>query len=280
MKRFALFLALAASCFPVSLRADDLKNLGLGLAYAGFDIIGDENPLSAGADLLITRQFNGSVFDFGGTEFTLTGPVSLQISTATRFVPSIDISLNTAVDSRTQPTALSFAGVLDLGPQVNSVTGSTLIDADFSINALGFYDLTLTYSSRRTVIQEGIENDTQTHDSDIGPIDVSGNIFADALALITDPYFEQTGQANPFSDLYKTLIDPNPMELFDAAAFGGLSEGFLAEVRGRGRGPNLNPGEPRGAHSGAAHAVVPEPTVLVLLLLGVPVLIHRNWRTR
>jgi len=160
------------------------------------------------------------------------------------------------------------------------VTGSTLIDADFSINALGFYDLTLTYSSRRTVQQEGIENDTQTYDSDIGPIDVSGNIFADALALITDPYFEQTGQPNPFSALSKTLIDLNPLELFDAPAFADLDQNFLAEIGERGRGRNPNPGVPRGPHGGPLHAVVPEPTVLVLLLLGVPVLIHRSWRPR
>ena len=277
MIRSAIILALAVLCASSSVRADVLDDVGTGLAFSGFDVRGGRNPLSGGADLLITRQFNGSLFDFGATELTLQGPISLEVSTGGRLLPQFDVSFSTAVSGRSQPAPLNYSYVSDIGPQSTSISGSMLIDGDFSINALGFYDLTLTSSTRRTVERDGVVTDVNTFDSDIGPITLSGNIFADALAMLTDPLFEQTGRENPFSVLSKLLIDPNSAGPIELTSLPELTpDAFMEANRSF---DALHPASPRAHPRGSAtHMVVPEPTVLVLLLLGLPVLIHRSWR--
>lgn len=260
-------------------RADAIHNLATALSFTGFDIIGEPNPLSGGANLLITQQFNNSRFDFGSAEFTLNGPVSLGISTGGRILPVFDVSLTTAVNSQATASPLSFSSEIDYGPQIRTVSGSTLIDADFSINALGFYDFSLTYSTRSTLEREGLINDSDTYDSDVGPIRVSGNIFVDALELLTDPFFEQTGQTNPFSVLSKNMID---LQEFDLGTLLASSESTPQELAGLVHElETLQPAVTRTTHSGyIAHMVVPEPPVLVLLLVGLPVMIYRGFRAR
>lgn len=253
-------------------RADALHNVATALDYAGFDARGSHNPLSGGIDLLINRQFNGNFFDFGGTELALQGPVSLQMSTGGRLIPEFEVAFSTAANSRTQPSALNFSYVSDIGPQSTAISGSMLVDGKFSINALGFYDLTLTSSSRNTVERDGIVTDTNTFDSDVGPITVSGNIFADALAVLVDPLFEEAGRENPFSDVSK-LIDFNLDGMVDSTMMSGVVPNTDA-IR------SFDALHPAGSQTNQNVAVVPEPTALVLLLLGLPVIINRTWRVR
>jgi hypothetical protein len=256
-------------------RADALENVGTALHFAGFDARGSRNPLSGGADLLVTRQFNGNLFDFGNAELALQGPVSLQLSTGGRVVPGFDVSLSTAVNARSQTSALSYSYSSDIGLQSTSLTGSMLIDADFSINALGFYDLTITSSNRGTVVREGRVNDSTTLDSDIGPIEVSGNVFVDLLGVLVDPLFEHAGRENPLAVVSK-LID---LDFGDHALLWNSSEdpdGVFAV---------LDSGEAASAsHEGgwtaAPAMIVPEPTALALLLLGIPAIALRLRRLR
>lgn len=260
MTRIGLGFTLALSFLSPSLQADTIHNVATALDFAGFDARGSRNPLSGGVDLLINRQFNGNLFDFGGTEVALQGPISLQMSTGGRLLPEFDVSFSTSLNNRSQVSPLNFSYVSDIGPQSTVVTGSLLIDGDFSIDALGFYDLSITSSRRNTVTREGIVDDTGTFDSDLGPIVMSGNIFVDALGVLVDPLFEQTGRENPFTDLAK-LID--------------LSAGPTG-VANR----NFDSMQPPVGLSQENGAVVPEPTVLVLLVLGLPVVINRTWRLR
>lgn len=259
MTRIGLVFALALSFLSTSLHADTVHNVATALDFAGFDARGSRNPLSGGIDLLINRQFNGNLFDFGGTEVALQGPISLQMSTGGRLLPEFDISFSTSLNNRSQVSPLNFSYVSDLGPQSTVVTGSMLIDGDFSIDALGFYDLSITSSRRNTVTREGIVDDTGTFDSDLGPIVMSGNIFVDALGVLVDPLFEQADRDNPFTNLAK-LID------LGAGPTGEANRSF----------DSLQP--PVGLTENGA--VVPEPTVLVLLVLGLPVVINRTWRLR
>lgn len=276
MTRCVLIMAVLGLSLPLA-RADKLESIGLGLAYAGFDVIGTPNPLSGGADLLITRQFDQSVFDFGVTELTLQGPLSLDVSTGTRLFPSLDISFSTAVDARSNPSPLGYSLVTDIGPQLTSVSGTVLIDADLSINALGFYDMSLTYSNRRTIQQEGIVDSSQTLDADLGPINVAGNVYLDALAIVTDPLFEAAGKQNPIAALSKALINLDIPAFSDGPLFSNSEEGLLSA--GKSQSPLLHPGLGRDRHGkGPPPGFVPEPAALFLLLLGVPVLIHRTRR--
>jgi hypothetical protein len=259
MVRIAICLTLVVSFFSTPAQGDTIHNVATALDYAGFDARGSRNPLSGGVDLLVNRQFNGNLFDFGGTEVALQGPISLQMSTGGRLLPEFELSFSTAVNSRSQVSPLNFSYSSDIGPQSTVVSGSMLIDGNFSINALGFYDLSVTSSTRNTVTREGIVTDTGTFDSDLGPIVMSGNIFVDALGVLVDPLFEQAGKENPFSEISK-LID---------------LEG-AGSSRSNHRLDHLNLSHPAMAQSSGA--IVPEPSVFVLLLLGLPVIVSKTWR--
>ena len=272
MRNFTI-IALFAVVASAPVQADTLDNVATALDFAGFDARGSQNPLSGGVDLLVTRQFNGNVFDFGNAEFILQGPISLQLATGGRILPGFDVSLTTALNSRSQVGTLSYNYSSDIGPQSTAASGSMIIDADFSMNALGFYDLTLTSSSRNTVIREGIVNETTTNDSDLGPIEISGNIFVDAIGILVDPLYEQAGRENPFQSLSK-LIDSGMNEhalLWNSSEVSNDIFGAFVSQRVR----SLDGQVGRGLSVGAA---VPEPTVLAMLLLGVPLVTRRASR--
>lgn len=278
MLRLLIIFGLTVTLAATPVKADTIHNVAMALDFAGFDARGSRNPLSGGVDLLINRQFNGNVFDFGGTELALQGPISLQMSTGGRILPEFDVSFSTSLNSRSQVNPLNFTYVSDIGPQSTIVTGSMLIDGRFTIDALGFYDLTLTSSRRSTVSREGIVTDSGNFDSDLGPIAVSGNIFADALAVLVDPLFEQAGRENPFNELSK-LIAGNGYGLADLiSASDPDAEIFMLGQREL----DFNPaGLVRGNHGRpGSNVIVPEPTVLALLLLGLPIVIHRARRIR
>jgi hypothetical protein len=70
------------------------------------------------------------------------------------------------------------------------------------INALGFYDQQFQISNRGTFETDGyLVRDSGTLAFDAGPIDISGNIFIDAVAAVTEPFFVAAGTINPFSKL-------------------------------------------------------------------------------
>jgi len=274
-----------ATVSPAS--ADVFHDVGTGLAFAGFDVRGNRNPLSGGADLLITNTFNGSPFDFGAWDLSFQGPVSLQVSTGGRYLSQFDISLTTAVDNRSTPSPLSYVFNYDVGGQSTNVTGSALIDADFSLNGFGFYKLTVDYSSRQTVDRNGqVVTDQSEFDSDFGPITISGNVFTDVLAIVTDPLFQQNGGTNPFASLSPTarLINADPaqqQELLKALVTLGDGSSDPPSAFGRNGGAGLN-GLPPGLTLAAERSngrsfglVVPEPPVVGLLLLGIPVILGR-----
>lgn len=256
-------------------QADTLNYIGAALDYAGFDARGSRNPLSGGADLLVTRQFNGNVFDFGNTEVLLQGPVSLQVAAGGRIIPSIDLSFRTAFNARSQQSTLSYNYLTDIGPQSTSINGSMQIDAGFYVNALGFYDITLTSSNRSTITREGVVSDTETRDSDVGPVSISGNVFVDLLGVLVDPIFEQSGRENPFatmSKLIQTDLQGHPL-LWSTAEQRDANFVSLARHAAMST-PGLT------GREAATGAVVPEPTVLAMLLLGIPVVLHRLRRVR
>jgi len=279
MVRSVGVLGLTLLLASVPVRADAVHNIATALDYAGFDIRGSNNPLSGGVELLIARNFNGNYFNFGAADLLLQGPISLQVTAGGRILPTFDMSLTTAVNAQNPATELNYNFNASSGPQSTSISGSTLIDSKFSINALGFYNLTLSSSTRSTIDRSGVVTESGTSDSDVGPTTVSGNIFADILTVLTDPLFAQTGSANPFAAFSKTLIDlysdgpVNLSSLSDLSTINALDASLGLDSL-QDPMPRANPG------AAAAHVIVPEPPVLVLLLLGLPVVIRRAWRTR
>jgi len=294
--RHTLSLSIIGFAFAMggSARAE-MQKVGAVLDYIGFDLIGQQNPLSGGIDFLATSNFDGALFDFGAADLTLTGPWSLQVSTGGRLLSQFDISLTTAVNGQTEATPLSYEFNTDTGFQSSQVSGTVFADMDFSLNGLGFYDLSVTYSSRQDVTREGVlATDSTTNDYDLGPINISGNIYADVLTILTDPIFDGTGQTNPFEQFsgraqLAEILQASTTDLQTALADGGDPSGAAANAKqyavlqkgfGVGDTPPGNgfgQGNGNGGGNGNTNSSpVPEPVVLVLMLLGIPTLVLRR----
>lgn len=267
-------------------RADVFRNVGLGLEAAGFDIRGQRNVASGGYDFLINNQFQDRTFDFGAWDLTLDGPISTQLTVGGRILSNLDVALTTALSADANAQPLTYELNYDVGAQATRITGSLLIDADLNLNAFGFYDLGVNYSTRQTVVNSGTVSNSETdYDADLGPINIRGNIFADALAAITDPLFDASGRPNPFEQFsganqLKQAIQAQGDALLASLGAGlaeapspttlrGSSSGFVGPQIPRPIGAAVASGTVPGSNPG----VVPEPPVLLLMLLGIPALL-------
>ncbi|MEZ6082687.1 MAG: hypothetical protein R3E58_01720 [Phycisphaerae bacterium] len=275
---------------PSMARADLFHNVLIGLSEAGFNFVGNENLLSGGADLIVSRNFTGETLDFGATELTLSGAPVFTVTTGGRGLQVLDVSLNT------NNNPLNYIMTTDTGNQITTVTGSFFLDATASINSFGFYDLQLDVSSRQTIVQDGsIDESTREEDFDIGPINLRGNLFADLLATITDPIFDLLGVDNIFAQFsgaaqFQDLLanealsalsnsaalakgingdlTTDEIALIDAVSatdFGALVPSF----------PTVNGAAYFGPES-QAFTAVPEPGTLSLLVLALPLIARRK----
>lgn len=78
---------------------------------------------------------------------------------------------------------LKYRVTFNTGVQDFEWAGNILIDADGRMNALGFYDFTLRMANVGSATADGvILQDEEITDFDVGPINVSGNIGFDLLA--------------------------------------------------------------------------------------------------
>ncbi len=267
--------------FSSVVRGDLIDNVGTGLAVTNFNVQGRHNVLSGGSDLLINNNFQGNPLDFGIGNLALQGPVSLDVSTGRRFLPTLDFSFSTALNGDSQAIPIQYSLTTDVGGQATEISGSLLFDASLSVNRFGFYDVDFTYSSRQQVDSDGrFSNGSENFDFDAGPISVSGNIFADVLALVTDPIFVATDTLNIFESFsgaaaLKTIFDGQDSVTISRLSNGeSIFDGPVADVTGGLRGFNDR------NLDGAAFSVVPEPGVLVLLLAALPVLWFKTFKRR
>ena len=278
-------------------RGDLVENAALGLSALGFDLRGTRNPIGNDVDLLITNSFRNDSLSLGVWDLTLNGPISLQMSAGGRVLSRLDFSLNTAVDRDRQSVPLTYDLFFDVGGQSRRVSGSVFIDADFSYKGLGFYDLNLAVSSQQQVVREGILGDGDDESEfDVGPISISGNVLADVLAVITDPFFEAADRPNIFDTLsgraqLRAIFDDQADEALRQLADGGGLGGQLLEPDSTSLGATeqrldlrlMSPLDPNTFHVTSRNtpaAVVPEPTVLLLMLLGLPAILARPRRRR
>lgn len=259
------------------------EDAAYGLGYAGFNLQGDRNVLSGGGDFLINRSFVGNTLDFGAWDLTMTGPISFSASNGHRLVDTLDLSLRTATNGNRNNAAspLGYVFNFDAGGQSTQVVGNMFIDANLSLNGFGFYDFDLTYSTRQDVLRDGRFTDADSSfDSDFGPIKVSGNIFADVLAAITAPFFDSAGVTNPFAHFSASA------KLNEAFA-ANMDSAFLAALAEGGTTNTIQPvlaSVPHtvtagiGGPQNPAAALVPEPTVLLLMVAALPVIFARRLR--
>ncbi len=189
-------MVLAVFTPAATVQAGIWKDVALGLNLFDLNISGERNLLGDGWTINANAVYNNREFDMGCADLTLNGILNASAGYTTRCCPEGKFSLNTG------NTPLTYKFVIDTGAQNFYAEGSVLINIDTSINMLGFYDQTLQISNRGVYGFEGwAANDEKSMDFDVGPIDVSGNIFLDILAALTEPFFNSMGQGNPFSKL-------------------------------------------------------------------------------
>lgn len=270
--RSAILLVVVCALAPPSARAGVFNDVAFGLGFAGFQLQGQENILSGGADFAIVTQFQGNELDFGSSQLTLAGPLSLGFSTGGRDLSVMKINFQTALNSQIGSTPLTYTFNTDVGGQISQVTGSLLIDGSLEFNGFGFYDLQMEYSARQTVDTEGrFSNDQEFNDFDIGPINIRGNIFADLLSLLIDPLFANSEIDNPFASFsgqeqLKQITD-NAMLTARELALG--SPPLSGPINPTFSGEFATDPPPGVDATGTVGVSVPEPTTLLLMLTGV-----------
>ena len=282
----SLLAVLCVLLSPVTTQADLWENVAIGLDYAGFDFRGQTNPLSGGAAFGVNNRFDGTPLDFGSGSIALQGPISMEFATGGRGLSNLDISFQTAMSNADPPEPLAYSVVFDAGGQETNVFGTVYLDGNFSINGFGFYDLHLDYSSRQTIAGEGrFDNDTQTNDFDLGPIDISGNIFADILAMIFEPLFgDNPSPFDSFSGrakLAKLLDVSDPLGSLPGLGDEYLEPVFIPLYENSLADDSTRPIDVNAVTSGAHPDVaIPEPTALILMALGAPLVVSRKLRRR
>jgi len=200
LKRLMTMAAVTVLASATVVQADLWKDVTRGFELFGYQISGERNLLGNGWTINANTVYSDRRFNLGFADLRLgTGglpaPVNFSAGYTLRGIPSAQFTWNTG--SPAQP--LGYVLDLNSGLQDTTFTGSILIDMATNINALGFYDLSLQVSNRGTYRTDGLGGTTTgTLDFDVGPIDVSGSVFADALAAVTQPFFAATGTENPF----------------------------------------------------------------------------------
>jgi hypothetical protein len=276
-------------------RAELYKDVARGLALFDFRFSGERNLLGDGITANAFASYNNRRFNFGVADLTLTGVIGMSGGFTRRGIPGAEFSLNTG----NQP--LSYTFDLNNGIQDLTATGRVLIDINTDINALGFYDQTLQISNRGTFTTDGFGvEETGTLDLDIGPIDVSGNIFADTLAVLTDPFFQATGTENVFAKfsnratkLASATKNVNTLKaklavgevLTDDEVAALVNNSVIAAVLGGEPSEGLFDGlllpadlleSEDGTVSGFVMSSVPEPAVLIMMTLGAVAVLPRR----
>lgn len=170
----------------------------IGLNQLDYSVGLQRNQLGKGYDFSAAAPYVGQNYNFGIADLTLgatsSSTVRLGAGYTTRGIPTATFSLATG----TNP--LSYTFQIDPGFQNLTVAGNVAINVNTKINALGFYDQTFQISNRGTYTTKGWLSEEQTGrlDFDAGPIVVSGNIYTDAAAAVTKPFFDAVGTFNPF----------------------------------------------------------------------------------
>lgn len=167
-----------------------------GLALFDTQVGLQKNLLGDGWEATIVSPWNNKRFDFGLADLTLNGLVTTDLNYTRRIMPAVDFT------SQTPQGPLAYTFNINDGIQDLTATGQMTINNKGSLNVLGFYDLEVNISNRGQYSTEGYGLvDSGTLDFDLGPINVTGNIFIDAIAALTEPYFARTGQPNPFAKI-------------------------------------------------------------------------------
>jgi len=171
-------------------QAVQFNRLGQGYTYESYrffgpDSFGNENTLDLGP-LKVQLGFDPTV-----TNSSQPIGVHNQIGYTTTLLPEVFFTMQTGQRDYNQfsgvstfsPTPLRYTVTLNTGVEDLEWSGNALINSSGRLNALGFYDFSLRFTNVGNYTADGmLLQDEQVTDFDLGPIDVSGNVFLDAVS--------------------------------------------------------------------------------------------------
>jgi hypothetical protein len=214
--KLVIVAAILASLGVTEMASADLSNdLAYGLQLYGIKYSKTYDPLSKGYLLNVSATdpktglpyYNNTNFYMGFANLEMvSGSFNTRIALTNRVVPTARFAMTT------NGAPLNYKFTTFLGAQDVTIEGGLLLDIDSRINEWGFYDVSLQASNRATITSDGwLAENKKLPDVnfDIGPINMDGNIYVDALATITDPFFDKFGLDNPFAQFQKGLAGLN-----------------------------------------------------------------------
>ncbi len=286
------------------LRAGMFEDLVKTLRFAGFTADSTYVGTSNSSIAVIANNFQGNTIDLGDFEFSLNGPASFVFETGGRQIRELEFTLSSGLFNinpnqvptvgPAQPIVYSFS--FDSGTNSTQIVGNFLFDIRGKINQFGSYDLSLQASNRQTTFLDGRFEDfaTGNADFDLGPLDLEGNIVADFLATVTDPFFEAAGLENIFAEFSgRVFREQQAFDIVSALqakvdAGGKLNEDELTRLSAVAFFANLLGDDVPDTSFVSADALditpgtipssVPEPTTALLLSLGATVMLRRRRR--
>ncbi len=271
------------------------------LRFSGFGVGVDHNGFNNLSTAAVANNFQGNTIDLGGFNATVNGPVTALFQAGGRGVPELRFTLSTGLlnINPNQTTTVGAAQPLayifnfDTGTNTTTVAGNMLFDLRGKINTFGSYDFRFQFSNRQTTTVDGRFDALSGNDFDLdlGPIDIEGNLFADLLATVTDPFFTASGLENPFALFSGRTFRENAAQRTADALRAKLAAGLLLSDDDLGRLasqsaiaqvlgddlPDLSFLDGVPDAGGLSASAVPEPGTLLLLGAGV-VLIGRRRR--
>jgi len=260
----------------------------------------NENLLTDGRSYEVVRFFGSDTF--GNPETLNLGLVNVQLSEPPgsllrgagfygrvgynrRIVPEFYWDFRTtgrniaggSIGTSSVRTPVQYLIESNIGLQELTLAGQFDINTSGSMNALGFYDFTLTMSNTGTAVTDGaLGDESRVTDFDLGPVNVSGNIGLDVTLALFDFLGEQAGLPEDLiPDIATRSRSPdevleaiNDGETVSMSDLNGLFEAWANDPAGidlsSASGPTLSP-----STGGEAAAPVPEPGTAALLAVCV-----------
>jgi MYXO-CTERM domain-containing protein len=198
--------------------ADDFwRSVARGLQFAGWrpgtgDIGVSRHVAGDGWSVQTVRLLDGfevfggvAGFEFNSAVNPLTGArvspsLTTELSIRTAAIPTARLRVATDQTGTDTPVPVEYNFWVFTGAQDVSIEGQASIEAEVLVNALGFYEIDAFVSNRGEFEIDGLlYSDAGTLDFDLGPISLSGNIFADAVAAVTAPLFLPNDTSNPMA---------------------------------------------------------------------------------
>lgn len=278
----ASVIVLSLSMSAATVHANPWGEVARGFEAFGYQFNGQRNIFGDGWDINMTAVYpNQRDFNFGVADLKI-GPGISNIKMGYTLLggPQAHFSWDTG------GMALPYTFKINNGIQDYTATGNLAANVSTNINLLGFYDMQVQISNRGTWQTNGFtDNSNGPISSDIGPINISGNIYADLLAAVTQPFFAATNTENPFAkfssraarltEVYDSIEEMNARVeaggILTDAEMSQLADNILA-VALLGGDSNLDgmlnsltqASEQNAIGLKPATAPVPEPTALLL----------------